>query len=55
MNTEDKNALDILAQATEPQNSGRISREGYVKIHEALQHIAARLAAPTPEAPALEK
>lgn len=39
----DQDALSILDQATEPQNAGKITRDGYHKIHSALLHIKERL------------
>lgn len=45
-----KEALDLLAQATQPQMAGQINREGYCRIQQALETLAKLVEAPAPEA-----
>lgn len=49
MNTDE--AIKIIEAATEPQNQGRITREGYWQIQEAINAIKASYA-PVPPDPA---
>lgn len=35
----DKEALDLLDQATQPENVGKINRKGYWQIEEALNQL----------------
>lgn len=41
MNEQDKQALDLIAQALEP--GVKITRNGYAQLEQALMHIAKRL------------
>ena len=44
-----KEALEVLAKATEPQMVGQITRAGYIQIQEALVTLAKALQEPEPE------
>lgn len=44
-------AVQILSAATEPQNLARMTRLDYVRVHEALQVLAALVEAAKPQPP----